>query len=372
MLLQRVSQVLGVISERPFFMLIQEESMDNNIEVSNTQSFVDKLNEQYAPQSHNTRSLQEIQIRMAAAYKFPRNVQQCLIEIDQTCKRFKFAETAMYAYPRGGQLVEGPSIRLAECIAYSWGHIDFGFVELETTNDSILIEAYAWDLQKNVKQSRVFRIKNERHTRKGKTKLDDPRDIYENFANLAARRLRAAVLAIVPNWVVAEAVEVCQKTLENPSRGTIDERINTMVKAFADMKVDIEMLEKRLGHKITATTAQELATLQKIYVSLRDGMSSREQWFEFDKPRATSDLNDKFNQLKESSSEQSKEDARANTSGEQRETGEGAGENKTQQRTEPTQTTKPETRDNTQQEKNETKKEEKQEIKSAKQAKFKL
>jgi len=40
------------------------------------------------------------------------------------------------------------------------------------------------------------------------------------------------------------------------------------------------MLEQRLGHKLEATIEQELVGLRKIFVSLKDGMSKREDWFD--------------------------------------------------------------------------------------------
>jgi hypothetical protein len=53
-----------------------------------------------------------------------------------------------------------------------------------------------------------------------------------------------------------------------------------MSAAFAEFGVVVAMLERRLGHKLEATIEQELIGLRKIFVSLKDGMSKREDWFD--------------------------------------------------------------------------------------------
>src|SRR4051794_11633740 len=78
-----------------------------------------------------TRDIAEIQSMMTIAKKFPRDVTVCYNRIMSACKRRGLAEQAKYAYPKGTGNVEGPSIRLAEALAQSWGNIDVGVTEVE-------------------------------------------------------------------------------------------------------------------------------------------------------------------------------------------------------------------------------------------------
>ena len=78
-----------------------------------------------------TRQSAEIQSAMVIAKKFPRNETVAISRIMQACERLSLAESALYAYPRGGTTVSGPSIRLAEALAKNWSNIDFGVIELE-------------------------------------------------------------------------------------------------------------------------------------------------------------------------------------------------------------------------------------------------
>jgi hypothetical protein len=190
----------------------------------------------------------------------------------------------MYAYPRGGTLVTGPSIRLAEVLAQSWGNLDCGVREISQSNGVSIAEAYAIDLQTNTRVTKVFYVKHERHKKKEITKLTDPRDIYELVANQGARRLRACILGILPGDVVEAAVEQCKKTLQS-SDVPIAEQIRKMVMAFDELGVKVEHLEKRLGHKLEATIGQEIVTLKGIYKSLKDGMANREDFFDIGLPK---------------------------------------------------------------------------------------
>ncbi len=142
-------------------------------------------------QIENSRAMQEIQAAVISAKKFPRDTIQAHRRIMESCKRKSLAEQAMYAYPRGGQTVTGPSIRMAEVLAQNWGNLSCGITELEQSAAESTMMAFCVDLETNYRKAVVFNVKNERHTKKGVQRLTDPRDIYENNFNLGARRLRA-------------------------------------------------------------------------------------------------------------------------------------------------------------------------------------
>jgi hypothetical protein len=241
------------------------------------------------------RAVAEVQAQYVIAKRFPRNQHEAYMQILESCKRPYLAEQAMYAYPRGGQLVEGASIRLAESMAQSWGNLDCGVREVSQANGVSIAEAYAIDLQTNTRVTKVFHVPHTRDTKKGKQKLTDSRDIYELVANQGARRLRACILAIIPGDVVEAAVAQCRKTMET-SEIPMSEQIKRLVVAFDEIGVKVEHLEARLGHNLGATVPQEIVTLRGIFKSIKDGMSSREDFF------------DAFKKPEKASNEQAKED----------------------------------------------------------------
>lgn len=227
------------------------------------------------------RAIQEVQAALVIAKKFPRDPFAAFNRIIEACKRPGLAEGAMYAYPRGNQTITGPSIRLAEAMAQNWGNISFGIRELSSRSGSSEVEAFAWDMEANTKQVKIFHVAHVRVTKRGKTNLTDPRDIYEVVANQGARRMRACILGIIPGDVVDAAVRQCEQTLTKGQGESIQDRTQKMVAAFANIGVTVEMLEKRLRHNLDAINITEVIDLGKIFQSIRDGMGKREDFFDF-------------------------------------------------------------------------------------------
>lgn len=230
-------------------------------------------------ESESAKAVAEVQAAMIIAKRFPRNPIQATDNILQACTRQALAESAMYAYSRGGTDITGPSIRMAEALAQLWGNISYGIRELSQSNGESTVEAFAHDLETNTKQIKVFQVPHIRYSKsKGNTKLSDPRDIYELTANNGARRLRACILGIIPGDLVEAAVKQCELTLRTKADVT-PERIQSLLEKFADHGVTKEMIEKRIQRRMDAMTPALMVQMGKIYNSLRDGMSSAKDWF---------------------------------------------------------------------------------------------
>lgn len=227
----------------------------------------------------SSRASQEVQAAMLIAKRFPRDETSAVVKIKNACKRKKLAEMAIYTYPRGGTSVEGPSIRLAEAIAQCWGNLDFGVVELEQRNGESTCMAYCWDLESNTRQTKIFQVRHVRDTKSGPKALRDARDIYELVANQGARRVRACILGVIPGDIVDEALDEVNKTLKLGDSRPIGDRVRAMAVAFDEIGVSKAMIESRLRHNLDATNEQELISLRKIYQSIKDGASTREDWF---------------------------------------------------------------------------------------------
>ena len=219
-----------------------------------------------------SRQAQEVQAAMIVAKRFPRDERESNDRILKSCTRRSLAEAAVYEYSRGGTNITGPSIRLAECIAQNWGNIDFGYIELEQRNGESQVMAYAWDLETNTRQTKVFTVPHKRHTSKGDYPLTDPRDIYEMVANQASRRVRSCILAIIPGDVVDSAVKQCEITLKAGSNVPLEDRIKDMVEKFAEFSVTTDQLRNYIGKNVEAFSEADVVRLGKVYRSLKDGI----------------------------------------------------------------------------------------------------
>jgi hypothetical protein len=232
--------------------------------------------------SEQQRAIAEVQAAMILARANPRDQIRALDLIRQDCTRPTLAERALYTYARGGSDITGPSIRLAECMAMRWGNIAYGTRELEQREGESLMQAYAWDMEVNLKREMIFTVPHVRESKnKGQVLVEGARDIYEVTANMGARRLRACILGVIPSDIVEAAVEQVEETLKTKADVT-PVRVQKMLELFASYGVTKEQIEKRIQRRATveSLTPALLLQLGKIANSLRDGMSAAADWFE--------------------------------------------------------------------------------------------
>jgi hypothetical protein len=225
-----------------------------------------------------SRNFAEIQAALSIAAARPRNEAQAMERIKVACQRKGLAEKAEYCYKRGSTEVIGPTIDMLEVVANCWGNIQFGFREVAQRNGESEVESFAWDLETNTKRVVTFTVPHKRHTSSGAYDLVDPRDIYEMVANNAARRTRACLEAIIPPDVVEDAVNEARRTLKATAEVT-PESLQALLDAFMPLDVDKEMIETRLGRKLDSMQPAQLVSMRRIYKSIKDGMSTVEEWF---------------------------------------------------------------------------------------------
>lgn len=226
-----------------------------------------------------SRAIAEVQAAMMIARMNPRDQRLAMDRILNACTRPSLADAAVYQYSRGGSDISGPSIRLAEALAQSWGNMQFGIRELEQRNGESTVQAFAWDVETNTRREVTFQVPHVRYTKSGSKKLEDPRDVYEMVANQGSRRLRACILAVIPGDVTEAAVQQCEVTMKTKA-DTGPEAMQKMLVAFEPYGVTKEQIEKRIQRRLDAIQPAQVVSLKKIYASLRDGMSTAAEWFE--------------------------------------------------------------------------------------------
>lgn len=229
-----------------------------------------------------SRAIAEAQGKLVIAKRFPRDEVEAYAKAMEACQRPTMAAKAFYSFPRGGQTVEGPTIRFAEELARCWGNIDYGIKELSQDDGKSEMQAYAWDLETNAQSVQNFTNPHQREQGKKMVQLTSQRDIYENNANMATRRLRSRILAILPSWFVEDAIEECKKTLAGRNDTPLIDRVKKMVVAFAKIGVTQEQIERRLKKKIDTMNADDFVEYTGIYNAIKQGESKIAEWFESD------------------------------------------------------------------------------------------
>ena len=225
------------------------------------------------------REVATIQGQIMLAKMFPRNMAEVWKKVEAACSRKKLAENALYQYSRGGTDITGPSIRLAEALINAYGNAKSGFEVIDSNPEYSRVRAYAYDMETNTLQERTFDVEHIRQTKTGRTKLTDPRDIYETVANNASRRERACILALIPGDLQDYAVNLCKTTLEKAVDITPD-KIEGLCRGLAKFEVSKTMIEARIQRHIDAITAQQYVWLCSVGTSLKEGVAKVDDFFD--------------------------------------------------------------------------------------------
>lgn len=246
-------------------------------------SFVPNPPKQAVERTEAARAIAEVQAAITVAQARPRDVARATDQMKRSCEHPAVAKRAFYRFARGGETISGPTIQIAMELARCWGNMSYGIRELRRGEGESEMLAFAWDLEANMRADISFIVPHERSKRSGKVPLSDPRDIYENNTNNAARRLREMIFRVLPPWLREEAVETCHKTLTIGDASERDKpmpvRISAMLDAFAKLGVSRERIEAKLGMKADAMTPVDLANLGVVYGSLRRGETTKDEEF---------------------------------------------------------------------------------------------
>lgn len=219
------------------------------------------------------RAIAEAQGQLILAKKFPRNLTAAHAELMESCSVRAFAETAFYSVPNRGS---GPSIRFAEEVARVYGNFQYGHRELGRGDGKSEVEVYAWDMEKNNYSKRQITVLHVVDTKNGPRKLTDQADIDNKIANVASKQIRGRILALLPKWLVADAIEKCKQTLAGASTEPVSVRVRKMTQAFAKYGVVEKHLAEYLGHPLDETTLDELIDLTGVFNAIKEGAKASE------------------------------------------------------------------------------------------------
>lgn len=219
-----------------------------------------------------SRAIAEVQAMVVVAMRNPRDEPRAIGKVKEVCRQASLAKTAFFKYSRGDGTVTGVSIKLATELARCWGNINYGVAELarnDAAGESEML-AFAWDVETNVRNSTTFIVPHKRDKKGGPVDLVDMRDIYENNANNAARRLREMILRALPSWLVEDAKGYCYHTLETgEGEVPLAKRIMLCIDRFQAIGISRERVEAKMGTKADVFTPVDLANLAISLESLK-------------------------------------------------------------------------------------------------------
>lgn len=173
-------------------------------------------------------------------------------------------------------IIEGPSIRLAEIIANSWGNIRIATRIVGNDGKFITAQGACHDLESNVIQ--VVEVKRSICTSKGFTFSADMQVVTGNAAASIARR--NAILAVIPQAIFKNLYAKIKTKAIGDVQNNLENRRAKMLKTYALAGITAEMLCKHLGVKsVEDITAEMVVNLASLWNALRDGQTTVEETF---------------------------------------------------------------------------------------------
>ena len=210
----------------------------------------------------------EIDTQIATAHRFPRSLKAFknkaleLATVDEDT-----AASMFYKLPRAGKKIEGPSVRLAEVVAATWGNIRAEAQVVGMDDKYVTAMGSCIDLETNYAVRHQVR---RRITDKRGKKYND--DMIATTANAACSvAYREAVFKVVPRAMVKSVYEAAKATAIGTEKTLSERRSRAMEwfsKAGADEKEVLNYLDKK---SIEEITLDDLETLTGIRTSVLDG-----------------------------------------------------------------------------------------------------
>lgn len=220
----------------------------------------------------------EVDQQIATARALPRSIQRAVSQIMTLATLDEeSAEECVYALPRGGKPIKGPSVRLAEIIASQWGNCRVGarVVHVDRIEKYVEAEGVFHDLETNT--ATTARVRRRISDKKGFLLTEDMIVVTGNAACSIAKR--NAILGAVPKAVWRKAYSAVESVIAGDVK-TLGERRDKAMKAFAAFGVKPEQVFEAIDVAgVDDITLDHMTTLLGMHSALKSGESNVEEMF---------------------------------------------------------------------------------------------
>lgn len=210
----------------------------------------------------------EIDIQIVTAKRFPRSLATFKkTALEMATLDEETAESCLYALPRGGKTIDGPSARLAEIIASAYGHMRIEGRVVSIDDKFVTARGTSWDLQNNV--AKALEVKRRITGKDGNRYNDDMIMVASNAAvSIASRN---STLATIPKAHWQPIYNACRQIVAGDSK-TLASRRFAMLEHFLKLGVLNDRVFQSLGVKgLEDITLDHLVTLKGVAAAIKNG-----------------------------------------------------------------------------------------------------
>lgn len=220
----------------------------------------------------------EIDIAIATAHKFPRDIATSILRCKEMALRnAKIAARCNYALPRAGKKIVGPSVHFARIVLPSWRNTTAIARVIGADRENAHLQGVCHDLETNT------RIGFEMDWPVQPPKNESP-ERWKDQINLAKRAgmavaFRTAVFNVIPMVLFEDICEEAKNVALGTGKSFADKR-NNAIEALKAEGITQPMLYKALEvGGLESITADHLIWLNAALQSIRDGVMTKEEVF---------------------------------------------------------------------------------------------
>lgn len=227
----------------------------------------------------------EIDSQIATAHAFPRSISKFMKDVMSLATvTDEVAESCIYALPRGNKTVEGPSVRLAEMVASSYGNLRTGARVIYNDGKHVTAQGITHDLEKNIMHTEEVKrsiLQNEYKDNKRTGKMITMNEDMQTVTGRAACAIayRNSIFKVVPAALIQNVMDKLKEIIRGTAETLVVRRDKAMA-YFKDLGVKDSQVFDAIGVKgLEDIDLDRLVTLRGMATALKNGEATLEALF---------------------------------------------------------------------------------------------
>lgn len=195
----------------------------------------------------------EIDVQIATAKRYPRSISKIqnnvlsLATLDE-----ETAGACFFSLPRGGKVITGESVRLAEIFAASYGNLRAAWepVHVDRVNGVVTCRGMCHDLENNVSAAvnKTRQVQRLRDQKQGDPFNEDMITLATNACGAIA--YRDAIFKVVPKALLKPILGKIKEAARG--KGTLDQRVDRIIKRFIELGGAERISERDMEGRVLA------------------------------------------------------------------------------------------------------------------------
>jgi hypothetical protein len=223
----------------------------------------------------------EVDAQLDAAHRYPRVMSKFVREaMSVAITNQEVAKSCMYTLKRRGEdgkpkNIVGPSIRLAEICAATYGNLHAGARPVEVDETTVTCQGVCWDVERNVRV--ITEVKRRITTKSGRRYGEDMIIVTQNACSAIA--FRNAIFRVIPRALIDRIFARVREVATGAGK-TMEQKQKEMMDALARLGVPADRVLAEMGRvRVEDLTIEDIEVLIGLGTRIKDGGETADEVF---------------------------------------------------------------------------------------------